>query len=1307
LNAVYYTSDIHQWCNIQFNSGSSNPLYYGHNLFIDSELVTDLVIPETVTEIKAYAFIGATSLTSLTFPNSVTSIGEWAFSGCRGLTSLTIGNSVTLIGRYAFDGCRNLFSITSFVEDPPTVGDHVFDRINPNTIVYVPCGFEDVYASLSWGGFSNFYGMCGGTVMVVADPEEGGTVAGGGTFGAGQTFTVTATANEGYDFVKWTFDGMIVSNSAEYTFYVAGDMSLVAHFVPIVGNIIFADANVKAICVSHWDTDGDGELSYGEAASVRDLGTCFRENLDITSFDELQYFIGLSSVNSYAFFRCRGLMTIALPNSVTSIGSYAFYDCSGLSSIVLPNSVTSIGSYAFYGCSGLSSIVLPNSVTSIGNFAFYYCSGLTSIEIPNSVTFIGDYVFSHCSGLTSVEIPNSVTSIGNSAFSSCSGLTSIEIPNSVTSIGNSAFSYCSGLTSVEIPNSVTSIGNSAFSSCSGLTSIEIPNSVTSIGNSAFSYCSGLEQITVDSRNTVYDSRENCKAIINTNTNELVLGCKNTVIPNSVTSIGNSAFSSCSGLTSIVIPNSVTSIGNSAFSHCSGLASLIIGNSVTTIGIDAFYGCSNIHYIASLAETPPTINYHAFGSLSSNAIVINVPCGFEDAYASISWGGFSNFMEMCGGGGTVTVTAAPEEGGMVTGGGTFEAGQPCTVTATPIEGYTFFQWTLNGQMVSNSTEFTFMVVDDMALVAQFVPVGNIVFADSGVKNICVSHWDTNGDGELSYTEAASIRNLETYFKSNPYITSFNELQYFIGLTSIRDNTFRGCSGLTSIVIPNSVTSIGYSAFSYCSSLTSVEIPNSVTSIGSGAFYSCSGLTSVEIPNSVTSIGNSAFYYCSGLTSIEIPNSVTSIGNSAFYYCSGLTSVEIPNSVTSIGNSAFYYCSGLTSVEIPNSVTSIGNSAFSRCSGLEQITVDSRNTVYDSRENCKAIINTNTNELVLGCKNTVIPNSVTSIGDYAFSYCSGLTSIEIPNSVTSIGNSAFSYCSGLASIEIPNSVTSIGDYAFYYCSGLTSIEIPNAVTSIGDYAFYYCSGLASVEIPNSVTSIGNSAFSSCSGLTSMTIHAETPPMIYSSTFNNCPKFIPVYVPCGCVEAYQSAAYWNAFTNIQEVCTQTQTVTLTEGWNWFSTYVEADDLLEQLEDALGENGISIESRNDGMTEYDGEDWFGDLDDVGITNEQMYLIQTSAACTIQLNGIPANAASHPITINPGWNWIGYPCAQEMSITEALAGFEAEEGDQLESKAGYTEYDGEDWFGEIETLTPGQGYLYYSNSAVPKTLIFQVSRKP
>ena len=273
---------------------------------------------------------------------------------------------------------------------------------------------------------------------------------------------------------------------------------------------------------------------------------------------------------------------------------------------------------------------------------------------------------------------------------------------------------------------------------------------------------------------------------------------------------------------------------------------------------------------------------------------------------------------------------------------------------------------------------------------------------------------------------------------------------------------------------------------------------VTSIGNDAFSKCLSLTSITIPNSVTSIGEWAFFDCSSLTSITIPNSVTSIGVNAFNGCSSLTSITIPNSVTTIGNGAFAGCSSLTSITIPNSVTSIGGLAFSGCSAMTSIT---------------------------------IPNSVTSIGDYAFWYCENLTSVTIPNSVTSIGIGAFRNCKSLTSVTIPNSVTSIGDEAFSYCSSLTSITIPNSVTSIGGRAFCDCSKLTSITIPNSVTSIGDYAFSRCSSLTSITCEATTPPTLGNEVFYQVSKSIPVYVPCGCVSAYNAARSWKDFTKIQE--------------------------------------------------------------------------------------------------------------------------------------------------------------------------------
>ena len=373
---------------------------------------------------------------------------------------------------------------------------------------------------------------------------------------------------------------------------------------------------------------------------------------------------------------------------------------------------------------------------------------------------------------------------------------------------------------------------------------------------------------------------------------------------------------------------------------------------------------------------------------------------------------------------------------------------------------------------------------------------------------------------------------------PDKVEYDEKKYSV--TSIGQEAFHYCSGLTSITIPNSVTSIEYFAFSGCSGLISVSFGKSVTSIKMDAFERCTGLTKVivndiaawcniafsgfsanplyyahhlysdenteitdlVIPNSVTSIGECAFYNCSSLTSVTIPNSVTSIGGEAFKGCSVLTSITIPNSVTTIGRGAFYGCRGLTSVTIPNGVTSIEVATFQGCSGLTSVT---------------------------------IPNSVTSIGALAFGFCRGLTSVIIPSSLTNISDRVFSGCSGLTSVTIPNSVTSIGDEAFEGCSVLTSITIPNSVTSIGWSAFKDCSSLTSVTIPNSVTRIENEVFSGCSGLTEVISMIEEPFAINSNCWYhvNTAK-IPLYVPAGTKEKYQSTEGWKVFKNINEVST-----------------------------------------------------------------------------------------------------------------------------------------------------------------------------
>ena len=528
--------------------------------------------------------------------------------------------------------------------------------------------------------------------------------------------------------------------------------------------------------------------------------------------------------------------------------------------------------------------------------------------------------------------------IGYNAFEGCTGLTSVSIPNSIKEIGWMAFSGCSSLTSISIPSSVEMISWYAFQDCGGLTSVTIPESVIQIGISVFSGCSALESIVVESGNPIYDSRAGCNAIIETASNTLISGCKNTIIPSSVTSIDNGAFAALTGLTSISIPNSVTEIGQGAFFSCSGLTSITISNSVTKIGGYAFRDCSGLT--------------------------------------------------------SITI--------------------PNSVT------------------------------------------------------------------EIGY------------------------------------EAFSGCSGLTSVIIGNSVTTIGPEAFLGCSGLTSVTIPNSVTSIGGYAFRDCGSLTSVIIGNSVIWIGEYAFSDCSGLTSITIPESVTSIGTWAFAGCdlesivveSGNTKYDsrggcnalietasnklivgckntiIPSSVTAIEETAFAGCSGLTSITIPRSVTTIAVGAFYVCSGLESIVVESGNPNYDSREGCNAIIETASNTLIAGCKNTRIPSGVTAISHAAFSGCSGLTSINIPSSVTEIGNWAFYDCTSLTSITIPSNVTEIGLLAFFSCSGLTDV---------------YC---FAEEIP----STGKDAFNDVN-LAAATLH----------------------VPAASLEKYEEAEPWNEFGKI----------------------------------------------------------------------------------------------------------------------------------------------------------------------------------
>ena len=880
-------------------------------------------------------------------------------------------------------------------------------------------GSDGAYYVYFGGGYLNAgygsYRLCGQSVRLVRtvenysfginaspSPAEGGAVSGAGAYSAGAVCTLTATPSVGYDFVWWSEEGCVVSTDAAYTFTVLRDRNMVANFV-VADNLVFADANVKALCVANWDNNGDGELSYAEAAQVTNIGEVFKNNTTISSFNELQFFINLNTIGDQAFYGCTLLTQITIPESVVTIGSKAFWNCPALQTVTF-NAINCVSMQTAYN---------SNTYSVFSSDASGSASALTRVVVGNSVTRIPDYAFKGSVDIYQrLVVPASVVRIGKYAFYNCNSLVQMVIQgNGLQTIDEYAFWGCSALRSaLNLPNSVTTLGQYAFYGCLVLPSATFGTGVETIGGYAFWNCPALTTVNFNATNCTSMVTNSQYSVFNSGTGNGGATPMTTLsIGNTVTRIPDFAFRNSPSIThAITIPNAITYIGQYAFYGIQS-AELTIGTGITEIGGYAFWNCSNlatVHFNATNCTTMKTGQYSVFNSGTNNGgatpiVTLNIGSNVTNIpdYA------FRN--------------SSNATGGLLLPNGLTNIGQ-----------YAF----------AGSTSFT----GNLTIPNAVNSIGQYAFYDcSGF----------NGSLTLPVNESLTIINEYTFAGCSSLTGT---LTIPANVTEVAHSAFRNCSSFTGVlVLHNAMTTIGQYAFYGCSNISELTIGESINTIDGYAFWNCSNLITVHFnaTNCTSMVTNSQYSVfnsngnngnASSIVTLTIGENVTKIPAYAFRYSSNMIcDIIIPDAVTSIGTYAFANCSG-HNVFTGNNVTSIPTRAFNSSSGFTG-TLILGNAV------------TNIGEAAFeGCSSfkgdLVIPNAVTTLGSYAFRNCSGFDgSLVIGSGVQTINQYTFANCSGFqGSLIIGRQVNSIGNYAFQNCSGFTTLisENPTPPTAVNN-------------------------------------------------------------------------------------------------------------------------------------------------------------------------------------------------------------------------------------------------------------------
>ena len=647
-------------------------------------------------------------------------------------------------------------------------------------------------------------------------------------------------------------------------------------------------------------------------------------------------------------------------------GEVTITDCDedATGKIVIPETiegypVTKIGEGAFWDCTGIKEIVVPGSITVIPNAAFRECETLEKITLPDGITSIGNGAFYECEYLASIDIPESVTSIGSGAFLACYKLSAITIPEGIQEIKDSTFAYCNSLTDVIIPDSVTTIGAEAFLGCPLSSDFVLPKNISILGDGAFGRGCG---ITVPEDHP-YFTVDEYGVLFNRDKTKLALALLpidgKYEVPEGVQTIQGWAFGGCKAMTEIVFPDTVTEIGPYALCG-TGMASVRLPEGLTTIKEGLLASCKNLINVY-IPDSVTRIEEKAF-AFNYDLRVIR----FSDNLQYIGEWAFQNvYME------SVTLPDTLQE----IAKGAFST---CSSLSNVYFYGTKEQWK-SIKFGEHNQELL-----DAILRTQYTPSnppkeGYLSYAVKSGK-VTITGCDPYASGEIVIPDT-----IDGY-----------------PVTIIGQEAFTNITGITKVTLPKHLEVIADFAFRY-SGVTEIVIPDSVTSLGFCAFDECWRLKEVAVGAGITKIAAQTFHGCEQLEIATLHNGITEIGQNAFKECHALKSIDLPASLKTIGGSAFNKCTSLTSIVIPDGVTVMSRFAFSGCSSLTEV---------------------------------VLPRWLTVIEDYAFRGCR-LTQVQIPDLVTAIGEQAFGECTELTAITLPSVLTTIGSGAFEKCDSLIEV------------------------------------------------------------------------------------------------------------------------------------------------------------------------------------------------------------------------------------------------------------------------------